>query len=277
VTLLTPPRIPSKIFINEPEQFRIQLLEARPFLWRVMPGGPPEVALDTHREVLLVVLHGVDVLVPVELAPQLPPQGVLVQALQPLLEVGEGGLEAEEVDGVGELVDGDVLVPVGVVGVAQHVLLRVGPHGVGQSGADASVAGVPSVGIGLLEPGVLWDVICHFLHPHDRLAELSSLHLSDDLLAHVLGHPADDEGRFLQSYFRNCTGRHHHEAGLGGAQALVEPPVGKMDGVRNNSSRAFCPVCLVIYYILEVVMGFGWFIDISGSSSSFVTFMMRFW
>ena len=75
--------------------------------------------MDTLCKVLLEVSHGI-----VGSTPDVGSSGGVVEPLQFPVEVGVDKGESEQVEGVGELMDGDIFASVSVIAVAKGVLFR---------------------------------------------------------------------------------------------------------------------------------------------------------
>ena len=75
--------------------------------------------MDTLCKVLLEVSHGI-----VGATPDVGRLGSVVEPLKFPVEVGEDKCESEQVEGMGELMDGDIFASVSVIAVAEGVLFR---------------------------------------------------------------------------------------------------------------------------------------------------------
>ena len=75
--------------------------------------------MDTLGKVLLEVSHGI-----VGSTPDIGRSGGVVEPLQFPVEVGVDKGESEQVERVGELMDGDIFASVSVIAVAKGVLFR---------------------------------------------------------------------------------------------------------------------------------------------------------
>ena len=75
--------------------------------------------MDTLCKVLLEVSHGI-----VGATPDVGRLGSVVEPLKFPVEVGVDKGESEQVEGMGELMDGDIFTSVSVIAVAEGVLFR---------------------------------------------------------------------------------------------------------------------------------------------------------
>ena len=186
-------------------------------------GVGVEVALNALREVLLEIRHGVVAGSP---GPRGP--GRVVEGLQFAVEAWKDEGEPQQVRGVGELVDGDVLGAVPVVAVAEGVLLGRGTNGQGHGRAQASGPLVP----GGPQPGVLGDVCGELggVGGHDGVAEPSGRHRARHPGVHVRHDGVDEVGGPLEGRVGGLSPRDDPQAVLRCAEAAVV--VGVRQGAR---------------------------------------------